>query len=51
LALSVLATLYLGLLPNRALLHAQQSAQDLLRQPQTVSSGLPAEPLPAAPKN
>jgi NADH-quinone oxidoreductase subunit N len=51
LALSVLATLYLGLLPNRALLHAQQSAQDLLQQPQTASSGLPTEPLPVAPKN
>ncbi len=51
LALSVVATLYLGLLPNRALLHAQQSAQDLLRQPQTASSGLPTGPLPVAPKN
>jgi NADH-quinone oxidoreductase subunit N len=51
LALSVIATLYLGLLPNRALLHARQSAQDLLRQPQTASSELPTEPLPVAPKN
>ncbi|HLJ78427.1 MAG TPA: NADH-quinone oxidoreductase subunit N, partial [Acidobacteriaceae bacterium] len=51
LTLSVVATLYLGLLPNRALLHAQQSAQDLLRQPQTASSELPTQPLPAVPKN
>ncbi len=32
LATSMVATLYLGLLPNRILQNAQQSAQDLLRQ-------------------
>jgi NADH-quinone oxidoreductase subunit N len=33
LAVSVAATLYLGLLPNRVLQDAQQSARDLLQQP------------------
>ena len=33
LAVSILATLYLGMLPNRVLLYTQQSAQDLLLQP------------------
>jgi NADH-quinone oxidoreductase subunit N len=39
LAVSVLATLYLGILPNRVLQYAQQAAQELLPQ---VSSGIPA---------
>jgi NADH-quinone oxidoreductase subunit N len=33
LAISIAATLYLGLLPNRILQDAQQSARDLLQQP------------------
>jgi NADH-quinone oxidoreductase subunit N len=33
LALTIVATLYLGILPNRVLQHAQHSAQDLLAQP------------------
>jgi NADH-quinone oxidoreductase subunit N len=33
LAITTLATLYLGILPNGVLQHAQQSAQDLLAQP------------------
>src|SRR5206468_11989388 len=35
LAVSVFATLYLGILPNRVLQIAQHSAQDLLPQPST----------------
>src|SRR5271169_6141825 len=48
LALSVVATLYLGLLPNRVLQYAQQSAQELL--PQTTAAAAPntAETRPAA---
>lgn len=38
LAISVIATLYLGILPNRVLQFAQQSAQHLLPQPPAVSS-------------
>jgi NADH-quinone oxidoreductase subunit N len=42
LAVSVLATLYLGLLPNRILQFAQHSAQSVL--PSTASSGLAPSP-------
>jgi NADH-quinone oxidoreductase subunit N len=38
-AISILATLYLGILPNRVLQYAQESAQELLPQ---VSSAIPA---------
>src|ERR1700688_2422549 len=37
LAVSVVATLYLGVLPNRVLQSAQQSAQDLLVQPPSTA--------------
>src|SRR5271166_5735278 len=40
LALSLLATLYLGILPNRVLQVAQRSAQDLLTQPSSTPSKL-----------
>ncbi len=57
LAVSLVATLYLGILPNRVLHYAQQSAQDLLAQPQTsipasmveipaISHRQPQNPLP-----
>lgn len=57
LAVSLVATLYLGILPNRVLHYAQQSAQDLLAQPQTsipasmveipaISHRQPQDPLP-----
>jgi NADH-quinone oxidoreductase subunit N len=36
LAISVLATLYLGILPNRVLQYAQESAQELLAPPSSV---------------
>ena len=39
LAVSILATLYLGILPNRVLQYAQESAQEILPQ---VSSAIPA---------
>ena len=46
LAVSILATLYLGILPNRVLQYAQQSAQELLPQPPAPSVGnaAPIEP-------
>jgi len=52
LAVSVLATLYLGVLPNRVLQSAQQSAQDLLAQPPStaVNAGQTA-PSAAIPAN
>src|SRR5271167_3786145 len=48
LAVSIVATLYLGILPNRILQYAQQSAQELL--PQTTAAAAPntAETRPAA---
>ncbi len=57
LAVSLVATLYLGILPNRVLHYAQQSAQDLLAQPQmsipasmveipAISHRQPQNPLP-----
>ena len=39
LAFSVAATLYLGILPNRVLQFAQQSAQELLPQQPAIVSG------------
>lgn len=48
LALSVIATLYLGILPNRVLEHAHQSAQDLLSQPVAASISNVPETSPAA---
>ncbi len=48
LAVSMVATLYLGILPNRVLQYAQQSAQELLPQPfspatsNTAQTGAPA---------
>ena len=45
LAVSLVATLYLGLFPNRVLQTAQQSAKDLLSQPPTAADTLkPASP-------
>jgi NADH-quinone oxidoreductase subunit N len=41
LAVSIFATLYLGILPNRVLQIAQHSAQDLLPQPSAASSSSP----------
>jgi NADH-quinone oxidoreductase subunit N len=50
LALSAAATLYLGLLPNQVLQNAQQSAQDLLRQPApTAANAARSMPSPAVP--
>jgi NADH-quinone oxidoreductase subunit N len=50
LATSIVATLYLGLLPNRILQNAQQSAQDLLRQrvptPANAAQMQPSEAIP-----
>lgn len=37
LALSIFATIYLGIFPNRVLHYAQQSAQDVLTQPASAS--------------
>jgi NADH-quinone oxidoreductase subunit N len=45
LAISIVATLYLGLLPNRALQYAQESAQDLLPQPSAPASAAQTQPL------
>jgi len=49
LALSIVATLYLGILPNRVLQFAQQSAQELLPQaPSPVSANTAQTRPPAA---
>ena len=49
LAVSITATLYLGILPNRVLQYAQQSAQELLpAQPSAVSAN-PAQTPPPSP--
>jgi len=48
LALSLLATLYLGILPNRVLQIAQHSAQALLPQPAQPAANVAQTPLPAA---
>jgi NADH-quinone oxidoreductase subunit N len=48
LVLSLLATLYLGILPNRVLQIAQHSAQALLPQPAQPASNVAQTPLPAA---
>ena len=47
LCISVLATLYLGILPNRVLRVAQQSAQELVSQPVPASSNIAQTPPPA----
>ena len=45
LAISIVATLYLGMFPNRVLRTTRQSAKDLLRQPSTADDTLkPASP-------
>ena len=44
LALSLLATLYLGMLPNRVLQIAQRSAQELLPQPSAQNSNMAQSP-------
>jgi hypothetical protein len=44
----VIATLYLGILPNRVLEHAHQSAQDLLPQPAAASTFAKGQTPPAA---
>jgi NADH:ubiquinone oxidoreductase subunit 4 (subunit M) len=49
LAVSVVATLYLGILPNRVLQFAQQSAQELLpQQLPPISANTAQTRLPAA---
>lgn len=48
LALSLIATLYLGLLPNRVLQIAQHSAQDLVSQSSTGAAEVARAPLGAA---
>ena len=47
LTLSVFATLYLGILPNRILQVAQHSAQDLLPQPTTAQTPAASAPTSA----
>ena len=47
LAISLLATLYLGILPNRVLQYAQQSAEQLLPQPPAPGSVNAAQTQPA----
>ncbi len=49
LAVSIVATLYLGMLPNRVLQFAQQSAQELLPQVNTLVPGNTAQTGPPAP--
>jgi len=52
LAVSVIATLYLGMLPNRVLQYTQQSAQDLLLQPPSqAASASQTAPVVAIPGN
>src|SRR5438477_9747893 len=48
LALSVFATLYLGILPNRILQVAQHSAQDLLPQPTASATAQTPPPAPTS---
>ncbi|PYQ43393.1 MAG: NADH-quinone oxidoreductase subunit N [Acidobacteria bacterium] len=48
LALSVFATLYLGLLPNRILQVAQHSAQDLLPLPSAAAAAQIPQPAPSS---
>ena len=48
LAISLLATLYLGILPNRILQVAQHSAQDLLPQAGSATPGASQTPTPVA---
>jgi NADH-quinone oxidoreductase subunit N len=48
LTISMLATLYLGLLPNRVLQIAQHSAQDLLTQPPATSTAQNPQPEPGS---
>ena len=48
LAVSIFATLYLGILPNRVLQIAQHSALDLLTQPSNATSNTAGIPLPTA---
>ena len=48
LTISMLATLYLGLLPNRVLQIAQHSAQDLLTQPSAASTAQNPQPEPGS---
>jgi NADH-quinone oxidoreductase subunit N len=48
LAVSLVATLYLGILPNRVLQYAQQSAQELLPQPPSPDPANTAQTQPPA---
>jgi NADH-quinone oxidoreductase subunit N len=48
LAVSLVATLYLGILPNRVLQYAQQSAQELLPQPPSPAPANTAQTQPPA---
>jgi NADH-quinone oxidoreductase subunit N len=48
LAISMVATLYLGILPDRVLQIAQRSAQNLLLQPGSSSASVAQTPLPTA---
>jgi NADH-quinone oxidoreductase subunit N len=48
LAVSIVATLYLGILPNRVLQYAQQSAKELVPQQPAVSVSTSQTPPPAA---
>jgi NADH:ubiquinone oxidoreductase subunit 4 (subunit M) len=48
LAISVVATIYLGVLPNRVLQIAQHSAQDLLPQAPVPASNAAETPRPTA---
>jgi NADH:ubiquinone oxidoreductase subunit 2 (subunit N) len=48
LAVSVFATLYLGILPNRILQVAQHSAQDLLPPPSAAAAAQIPQPAPTS---
>ena len=48
LAISIVATLYLGIVPNRVLQYAQQSARDLLPQSPPAAANTVQTPPPAA---
>jgi NADH-quinone oxidoreductase subunit N len=50
LAVSILATLYLGLLPDRVLQHAQESAKGLLQQAAAPTNAAQTEPPTATPQ-
>jgi NADH-quinone oxidoreductase subunit N len=48
LAISLVATLYLGILPDRVLQYAQQAAQQLLPPPSAAPANMAQTPPPAA---